>query len=232
MKVTLRRGCIQLRAWAGPTVQVPLVAPVNDLLALSSERIYVQHLASSYPGFWPRLQEAETSVREWLAAGVPCLFAEATEAASRGSLSPSIISYTAAVVRRAAPDSDEVNDLPALGAWALERLLERRAVVVRPCSSCGRPWIPPTRYPHNLCHRPRPGFRLSCFEVNRQSRWASRNRDWRREYKKLHERVRAGTLPAETFKAWRAANTPSSWHPLEDWIAGRTTTASSASALP
>jgi hypothetical protein len=209
------------------------------MLGLSIEPPYLAYLLASYPGLWWSKTHAEhgqsgrtntsggkegvirKDVEVWLEAGLPTLFEQAVREATNRRLSSKLATYVAGIVRNPSPLGDEVGDLPTLAAWALDHLLRRRCVMLCVCDLCGRPWILPERHPEIFCHRPRPGLRLSCFEAARQERWARLNRDWRREYKKLHERTRAGSLSPALFDAWRGENKPSSWVPLEKWISGK-----------
>jgi len=166
----------------------------------------------------PNLLAAQTDVEDWLGAGLPGRFLEAAGDAEQGRLSSLLGAYVEGIVRNPDPMPDEVGDLPTLATWALEQLLHRRRIAVCGCQLCWRPWIVPERYPQVFCQRPRPGRSQSCHESARERAWGKANAPWRREYKKLHERVRTDTLSDELFTAWKSENNAASWVPFDDWM--------------
>jgi hypothetical protein len=218
---------------------LPLASPVNDVLGLSLDECYLAHLLSSYSEFWIQggdgtqpamsrdlrdldhassaFQAARRDVDSWLDAEVSVIFTEAVQASEQGRLSAKLAPYIERIVRNPRQQPDEVSDLPTLATWALEELLRRRRVTLHRCRLCRRYWVPPQRNPDAVCRRPQPSRKLSCYEKSRQLEWAIANGDWRREYKKLHERVRAGSLPRELFESWKAENRPESWRPFHVW---------------
>lgn len=229
------------RIAAVPQELLALTAPIDDLLGLRSDSRYAAIIGLRYrPLRWgerelpqllreqPNLLKAldtwrvavEQRIRDWLDDGLPDLFLDAIrEAADAGTLSTTLVPYLGQIVRRPAPKRDEVPDLPTLATWALDQLMRRSQIEVRTCPTCDYPWLAVDSDHDVYCTRPTPGKLRSCREIHNQRAFEEAQREWRREYKKLHERKSRGTLPVEEFAAWRAANRPSFWLPFEEWKA-------------
>jgi Zn-finger nucleic acid-binding protein len=237
-----------------PQELLALTAPIDDLLGLRSDSQYAAIIGVRYKPFWwggrelPQLlreQEntlkaleawrtgLEQQIRDWLDEGLPDLFLGAVrEAAEAGTLSATLAPYVAQIVRRPPPRRDEVPDLPTLATWALDHLMRRSQIEVRTCPTCDYPWLAVDSDHDVYCTRPTPGKLRSCREIHNQQAFEEAQKEWRREYKKLHERKSRGTLPAEEFAAWRAANRPSSWLPFEEWKASALKAGSARPRVP
>jgi hypothetical protein len=113
-------------------------------------------------------------------------------------------------------------DLPALAAWCLAEALRRQPIRVAECANCGRPWIVQGR--QKYCQRPADRWHIrTCREVAKEAAFLS-NPDvlnYRREYKRLHELKRRGTITTAQLNAWRQGNTPSEWRPYAEWLKGQ-----------
>jgi hypothetical protein len=222
MEVSVKYGCITMTP--APKIAVPLSAAIDDMLGLSVESSYLAHLAASYPGLWAH-EDAQTRMRlvrrdvaAWIETGLSVDFEFAVRTAEQGHLSDRLAPYVARIGRRPGPAPDEVNDLPTLATWALDALTRRRHLRLGRCRVCGLLWIPPENGRDVGCRRPRPGLSASCFQVRRQQRFEAARGGWRREYKKLHERVRQQALSEELFDAWKGENSARSWTRFDQWI--------------
>jgi hypothetical protein len=237
-----------------PQELLALTAPIDDLLGLRSDGGYAAIIGLRYiPLRWGERElaqlpleqenllealetwqvEVEQQIRGWLDDGLPDLFLDAVrEAAEGGTLSATLAPYVARIVRRPAPKRDEVPDLPTLATWALDHLMRRSQIEARTCPTCDYPWLAVDSDHDVYCTRPMPGKLRSCRETHHQQAFEETQREWRREYKKLHERKSRGTLPAEEFAAWRAANRPSAWLPFEDWKASALKAGTARRRLP
>jgi hypothetical protein len=58
---------------------------------------------------------------------------------------------------------------------------------------------------------------MSCRALKKDEHFRESQRDWRREYKRLHERRKRGTLSAADWASWRAENSHEAWFPFEEW---------------
>lgn len=223
---------------------VPLVAPVSDLLGLRADWQYAVRLHSTYGPFWPEIGvtvrsgkeavrvdlavEAETARIEWISAEaarlrkreLPRLFLDASRLAAEGRLSAKLAPFLERVLRRPGEEPDDVpdGDLPALAAWALDEVLRISRVEVRNCPLCKVPWVASATQPSPYCERPFPGRHMSCRELKKDEHFRESQRDWRREYKRVHERVRRGTVSDAEWEAWRKQNSPGAWIAFDTWI--------------
>ena len=58
----------------------------------------------------------------------------------------------------------------------------------------------------------------SCRQLNRERTQAGASyQKYRREYKRVNEAWRRGTISDDLWDLWRGRNTPADWQPLEDW---------------
>jgi Family of unknown function (DUF6076) len=229
---------------------LPLTAPVNDLVGLRSDWPYAVHLHSSYGSFWPdewihlpdgfdptgldehelataalaeQIATIEHRASELRRSKLPARFLDACRKAEQGYLAASLGPYLERVLRRPGEAPDEVpeGDLPALGAWALDQMLRLRQVEVRDCPLCGVPWLASPEQPSPYCERPYPGRHMSCRGLKKDEHFRESQRDWRREYKRLHERRKRGTLSETDWNGWRAENSPNAWTAFEEWLKRR-----------
>jgi Family of unknown function (DUF6076) len=228
----------------GPTL--PLTAPVNDLLGLRADWPYAVHLHSNYGSFWPdewldlpvefdprgltahelgieaqgaQLERIQDEVRALRRRKLPDTFLAACKQAEQGHLSADLAGFLERIVRRPGQEPDEVPeaDLPTLATWALDQALRERPLELRECPLCKRPWIASPEQPSPYCDRPYPGRSMSCRALKKDEHFRESQRDWRREYKRLHERRKRGTLTEADWRAWRAENNPDAWYPFDEW---------------
>lgn len=246
VKVSTSRGRLLLgensHGWSTPQT-VALTEPVDDLLGLDigdveSWSTWWMHLLR-YGSFWGsrRLQDVPRSefaslidgefrerdeaigdsLREWAAKTTPH-FLEAVRVAEDARV-PSVLAPELQRVRyrRGYVEVPE-GDLPALATRALLEAVRSRPVVVRDCPLCRRPWI--TTRGQEYCLRPAPGYTRACREIAKEARFLANPdvRDYRREYKRLHELKRRGTISMAELNAWRQGNEPSAWAPYTQWL--------------
>jgi hypothetical protein len=225
---------------------LPLTAPVNDLIGLRVEWPYAVHLHSSYRPFWPtewisvpaeldttglddhelaieamaaQIERIQTEASELRRRKLPAKFLAACHQAEQGHLSASLAPFLERVVHRPGEAPDEVpeGDLPTLAAWALHQALRLRPLEVRECQLCKVPWLASPEQPSPYCERPYPGRSMSCRELKKDEHFRESQRDWRREYKRLYERRKRGTLSEADWQAWRAENNPAAWYAFDEW---------------
>lgn len=231
----------------GPGKTPSLTQPLDDILGLAAQELqdddddgpllidytpYGNHLMN-YGRFWPIPWEQGTkpSLEDAVKAGAAHRaawrefekrdkprFLKALPRAADGRF-PSALALDLERVRYT-PDGAEVpdGDLPALAAWSLAEALRRQRVVLATCPKCNRPWV--AQDGQEYCERPAPGHSRNCREVAKEERFLSSPdvRAYRREYKRLHELSRRGTLSTADLNAWRQANTPSKWAPYTTWL--------------
>jgi Family of unknown function (DUF6076) len=242
--VAMWRGGFVLGGSGGKAL--PLTAPVNDLIGLRGDWHYAVHLHSSYHPFWPedwiRLPEdfdptghdeqelatqaaAEQIVRiedtaiELRRHKLPTKFLAACHQAEQGHFSSSLAPFLERVLRQPPDVGDQIPeaDLPTLATWALDHALRLRPLQVRDCPLCKVPWLASPEQPSPYCERPYPGRQMSCRQLKKDEHFRESQRDWRREYKRLHERRKRGSLSKADWDAWRAENTPDAWIAFEEW---------------
>ncbi len=243
MNATLWRGGLVLGE--GGKV-LPLTAPVNDLLGLRGDWLYAVHLHSTYSPFWPdewitlpleidttdlddhdlaneadvaQIERVAQEARELRRRKLPRQFLLACRRAEEGHLSAKLAPFLERVRRRPGDAPDEVpdGDLATLAAWALDQALRMRPLQVRECPLCKVPWLASPEQLSPYCERPYPGRHMSCRELKKDEHFRESQRDWRREYKRLHERRKRGTLSEADWNAWRAENSPEAWIAFEEW---------------
>lgn len=247
MRVAMWRGGLLL---GGSGKVLPLTAPVNDLLGIRAQWPYAVHLHSRYSDFWPdewiRIPEeidtagmderelgatavAEQIVTIQATAGrlrqqkLPTKLLEACRQAEHGHFSAILAPFLERVLRRPGDEPDEIpeGDLPTLAAWALDQALREHTLEVRECALCKVPWLASAEQTSPYCDRPYPGRQMSCRSLKKDEHFRESQRDWRREYKRLHERRKRGTLSEADWNAWRAENTPDAWIAFAEWLKRR-----------
>lgn len=262
VKVNLSRGALALESATSAPVTSGLLAPVNDLIGLRDDREYAAHLHDNYKSFsrdaWTReiaakrrtrpagegdlptdveaavLDQLTKTLRRWKRQGVPGVFLQAARQAEQGRLSAKLAPYLARIVRHPGDQPDEVpdGDLAALATWALDEALRLKPLQVRRCALCKLPWITDTSQRSHYCQRPAPGRRMTCRKAMKDEHFRERQRAWRLEYKRLHERRNRGTLGQYDWQAWRAANSPEEWLPFEEWSQQRDSDAEDKPSAP
>jgi Family of unknown function (DUF6076) len=243
VKVRLWRGGLLLGERGKP---LPLTQPVNDLLGLRDEWDYAVQLDSNYGSFWPdewmdlpadfdstgltdhdladearaaQIDRIADEIRELRRRKLPDTFLAACKQAEQGHFSVTLAGFLEQITRRPGDEPDEVPeaDLPTLATWALDQALRQRPVEVRECPLCKRPWLASPEQPSPYCDRPYPGRSMSCRALKKDEHFRESQRDWRREYKRLHERRKRGTLSEADWQAWRADNNPDDWYAFDEW---------------
>lgn len=233
---------------------VGLSEPVDDLLGLRlDDPPYVASLAVRYsavlPRGWGSVQKHGAAVHErvrarlrsqlagWEAAGVPALLLRAARRAERGNIVADLGPILERVTYRPGDEPDELadGDLPALAAWALVEMLRREPVRVRRCGLCRKPFLAPSE-DALYCARPAPGRSRYCRSAKRDERFAKEHPEYRRYYKRLHERKRRGSLDPWIWELWTADNRPGeknvTWRQIEEWASlGATASAQEAAGL-
>jgi hypothetical protein len=243
MKVMLFRQGLVLEG-AGKTV--PLTAAVNDVLGLRDEWPYAVHLRSRYGSFWPdewidlpeefdtsgldehelaseavvaQIQRIQSEARELRRQKLPDRFLAACRQATEGHLSVSLAPLLERVLYRPGAEADEIpnGDLATLAAWSLDQTLRLFPIEIRECQLCHLPWLSPPQQASHNCERPYPGRAMSCRALKKDEHFRESQRDWRREYKRLYERRKRGTLSEADWDAWRAENSHDAWYPFDEW---------------
>lgn len=235
MDVGISRSLLALRPGAGQSVMSP-TKPANDLIGLRDDEGYLVHLAmTDYFSFWPWGADAQTrredfdealfaglegEIAVWTKGRLPSLFLRgARQAAEEGHFSAKLAPhYERATLRAEQADEVPDGDLPALAAWGLQEALHLRPLEVRECPLCKVPWLADADQPSSYCTRPYPGKQMTCRALKKDEDFRENRGDWRREYKRVYERVKRGTLSEEVWERWRADNSPDAWHPLETWL--------------
>jgi Family of unknown function (DUF6076) len=199
--------------------QLPLAAPVNDLLGLAISPDaevggYLIYLMKKYEGFG---MHGLGGAQQALAA-----FDRAAVAAAKRRLSPELAPYLERIKFSISPGTDDVPDFVALAAWSLLESLRRQSLALITCPRCKRPWFGAPKGPRH-CQRPAPGQSRDCRTLEKERRLASNPayRAYRREYKRLEEAARRGSVTFEDFIEWRTANRAHAWRPFDEWKAKR-----------
>jgi hypothetical protein len=201
----------------GEVLRLPLTAPVNDLLGLlRGDETYLAWVLVRYSAFGKPLGEG--SRPEGRQA-----FLKAAKAATTGHVSRDIATQTERV--RFAPDGTaDVPDFTALAAWSLLEAVRRQPLKLRTCAQCKRQWL--ARPDESLyCQRVAPGqVRMDCRTFAKERRLAGDNayRRYRREYKRLSEAQRRGSIEIRELVNWREQNGPADWLPFDEWKALQT----------
>jgi Family of unknown function (DUF6076) len=199
--------------------QVPLTAPVDDLLGLRYENEYRKYLRAQYGA---KLIDSDDQLADWQQTSLPELFLDAAHKASQGVLAEELIPYLLKIRRRPLPLGDELpDDLPTLAAWLLDLLPRLKSFDVKPCALCHLPRLALVGEQSDYCRRPSPGHSTTCSNLERERRFRDERRLWRREYQRLHDRLRRGSLSETEWQAWKNDNSPQSWRPYEPWQAAR-----------
>jgi hypothetical protein len=209
-EVTYRQ--LVLRDGDEEKIRLPLVAPVNDLLGWLRPDTsgYVSWLSNRYPG-----------LRGLSSFSAGQAFLAAAKKAVRGQLSADVAHYVERL--RFASDGmlDDVPDFPALAAWSLLEAIRRQSLKLRTCPLCEGKWLGPPNG-SDYCQRVAPGHGTKdcrTFDYERRQAGDSRYRAYRREYKRLTEQQRRGSLDVRELIRWREENGPSNWRPFDEWKA-------------
>jgi hypothetical protein len=202
----------------GEKLRLPLLAPLNDILGwagkpdASPPEGYITYLHQRYGrvGF-PRGSLA--SMEEFAA------FDSAAHAATKGRLSGHLAGYLERL--RFAPDGSvaDVPDFTALAAWGLLEAVRRQPLELRKCASCKRPWLAATDEKSRYCQRWTPGQQRDCRTLDYERRLAGDKpyRAYRREYKRVTEMQRRGSIELVDMYGWRGENNAIDWKSFEDW---------------
>jgi hypothetical protein len=199
----------------GETLRLPLAAPVNDLIGQlrPSTDGYVAYLVDRYqplagPGSRPF----------WSDAAEGAAFLDAAQDATKGKLSSSIAPHLERL-RFTDDGSVAVPDLAALAAWSLLESVRRQRLKLFTCLNCKGKWLG-TPGGSRYCQRLAPGqVSKDCRTLAYEKRVAGDKQygRYRREYKRLTEAQRRGTLDATELMRWRDENSPASWLPFDEW---------------
>jgi hypothetical protein len=199
----------------GEVLRLPLAAPVNDLIGQlrpTTEVGYLSWLVEKYKplagsgGLWSESAQA---------------FLDAAGGAVKGKLSAGIAPHIERL-RFADDGSVAVRDFEALAAWSLLESIRRQPLKLFTCPNCKGKWLG-TPGGSRYCQRVAPGLSKDCRTVAYEKRVAGDKEygRYRREYKKLTERMRRDDSAVTDVMHWRAENTPASWLPFDEWRARR-----------
>jgi hypothetical protein len=190
--------------------RLPLTAPVNDLLGqLRPDPLSAVYLAERYPEFVPTSQPR----------AVLLAFETAARDAVKGRVSAAVAPHLERL--RLAPDGTvrDVPDFAALAAWSLLESVRRQPLKLFTCPTCKGKWLglpDGSKY----CQRLAPGqVSKDCRTLDYERRLAgdSAYRGYRREYKRLSEAQRRGSLDMLELVRWRDQNGPANWLPFDQW---------------
>lgn len=201
---------------------LPVTAPLDDLLGLvragNDRDPYLDFLRSRY---------GSQAVAQLEHEGVRAV-RRAAEAAARGVVKRQL--HLRPLLQRRLPlvsfgighGPSEVpdHDLLALTAYStVVTLWSGRDFALEDCRRCLAPWLAPIDGPH-YCLRPAPGgLARSCREVNKEQQLLRRDDygPYRRQYKRISELLRRGSISRTEAERWRSENTPEAWLSLEEW---------------
>ena len=195
-------------------LEVPIAAPINDVLGLADDdEEYTTWLVIRYGGTFgsPLLDEARK-------AGVQRQLLTAAVTAQSGHLSNQLGVFFERL-RFLPRDGAEVPDLVSLAAWSLYESLRRKPLELADCKNCKRPWLTTPGGP-KFCQRQAPGQSRDCRTLAKERRLAgdTKYRAYRREYKRIAEAARrGGSISALDFIHWRTDNGPAGWQPFDLW---------------
>jgi hypothetical protein len=201
-----------------PSLRLPLLAPVNDLLGLSDETYKAGHLLGRYG-------ETFEFGRGFLGGGDQELreaFTEAAKLAAQGRVSSRIASHLERVRFAGDGGVTDVPDLAALAAWCLVELVRRMPLKLKKCPTCHRPWLD-TPGGSRYCERRAPGQARDCRTLAKEKRLTSDSnyRAYRREYKRLDDALRRTAITALELGDWRRENSAHGWEPFDTWKTNR-----------
>src|SRR5262245_15041504 len=208
---------------------LPLTAPADDLLGLRDDPLYDAYLFEQYGSKIPEvIDQANVGCEQ----GLPERFLHSAAQAAKGQLDEQLVPYLLTIRRRPYPQYDKLtDDLPTLAAWVLDLLPRFRAFEIKLCTRCGFPRLV-FEGEADFCRRPAPGHTTRCANLERERRFREDRRAWRREYQRLHDRLRRGSLSEHDWQAWRAGNTVENWARYEEWQAARATPPTRTKSIP
>lgn len=205
-----------------PIGPVRFTAPIDDLLGLarrgSEGKAYLEILERRY---------GRRAVEQLEALGPPTVL-RAVEVAAGAAVNkrialPPLLARKLAEVEISLGDVPSVlpdDDLVALVAFTLlVTAIDGRDFSLVTCPKCGAPWVGPVDEP-DYCLRPAPGgLARSCRVVHNEERLLDRDTyaAYRREYKRITEALRRGSISREDAVAWRDENAEDFWLPFEEW---------------
>jgi Zn-finger nucleic acid-binding protein len=205
----------------GERLRLPITAPINDLvgqLRSSAHEGYLPYLFDRYKAFGGQrgfLGDArERNVQEE--------FLTAAKSAVKGEVSTLIAPHLERL-RFASDGSVDVPDFAALAAWSLLEAVRRQELKLFTCPICKGKWLGAPDGP-KYCQRVAPGqVSKDCRTLAYEKRLAGDKeyRRYRREYKRLTEAFRRGSLDVKDLIAWRDENGPASFTPFDEWNANR-----------
>lgn len=208
-------------------LRLPLLVPVNDLLGQYVTRSgggYTSRATDLYD-LWERYQPLSGKQGVLGDGGKLAVYTDflaASQGAVRGQLSARLAPY----VERLRFDSDgsvaEIPNFTALAAWSLLEAVRRQPLELRTCPTCKGKWLAPPEELSRYCQRRAPGqVSKDCRTLDYEKRLAGNvaYRAYRREYKRLTEMQRRGTLDMKELMRWREQNSPAQWLPFDEWKA-------------
>lgn len=199
---------------------MPRTAPVEDMLGLRDDEVYLAHLSGRYGR---AIDVTPERVAEWrpFAEALPEAVARASELRFPELLVPAWLEIRFS----GAPFVPDLlpADLRVLASWALELMLRQPPpFTLRTCPTCGLLWLAEAGDESEFCRRPAPGRRVDCRTAAREDR---KDAGYRREYRRLRDRYKRGRLSEEAWKEWRASNRPGkegeTWQRLDEDAAPR-----------
>jgi Zn-finger nucleic acid-binding protein len=207
-------------------LRLPLTVPVNDLLGR------LRKGGRNEPPFVTRANDLYSVSERYAPLGGPqgvlgdahkvevhADFLAAAESAVKGRLSRRLAPYVERL--RFEPDGSvaDVPDFVALAAWSLLEAVRRQRLELRTCPTCKGKWLAAPEERSRYCQRQAPGQSKDCRTLDYEKRLAGdvAYRAYRREYKRLTEQQRRGSLDLVELTHWRDQNSPAQWLPFDEW---------------
>jgi hypothetical protein len=193
-------------------LRVPLVAPVNDLLGqLRPGGLPALYLSDRYSGTVGLVHQPR---------GVQHAFLAAARHATKGRIAAEVAAHLERL--RFAPDGGvaDVPDFAALAAWSLLEAVRRQPLKLFTCPTCKGKWLGAPDEASKYCQRVAPGQPTKdCRTLAYERRVAGdvSYGAYRREYKRITEAQRRGSLDLVEMYRWREGNGPASWVPFDEW---------------
>jgi Zn-finger nucleic acid-binding protein len=212
-------------------LRLPLTTPVNDLLG------QYRTGRRNEPPIVPRANDLYDLLERYASLSGPRGvlgdgqkltvhgdFLAAAGSAAKGRLSARIAPYVERL--RFAPDGSiaDVPDFTALAAWSLLEAVRRQRLELRTCPTCKGKWLASPEEVSRYCQRRAPGqVSKDCRTLDYEKRLAGdvAYRAYRREYKRLTELQRRGSLDSKELVHWRDQNSPAQWLPFNEWKEGQ-----------
>jgi hypothetical protein len=193
-------------------LRLPLLAPANDMLGWENPAGYAAYLFQRYGQLsFPRGSLGSSQ-------GEAADFYGAAKAATKGHVAKSIAEHLERLRFSADGALTDVPDFAALAAWSVLEAVRRQQLRLRTCPTCKRKWLSAADERSRYCQRWAPGQMKDCRTLAHERKLAgSGYASYRREYNRITEAHRRGSLSTKDLFAWRDDNDATNWTPYEQW---------------